>query len=79
MAGHLERAHEDKSDLACALSFKKGSKERKRVGLYPKQRKLCSHCHIDPFLSVMQSGKGQLVPFKHPANEGQGKDFMHCG
>lgn len=74
MARHLERAHEDKSDVARALSFNKGSKERKRQLDYIRNKGNYAHN-----ASVMQSGKGQLVPFKRPPDEAQGKDFMHCG
>lgn len=74
MARHLERAHEDKSDVARALSFRKGSKERKRQLDYIRNKGNYAHN-----ASVMQSGKGELVPFKRLPNEAQGKDFMHRG
>lgn len=74
MARHLERAHEDKSDVARALSFRKGSKERKRQLDYIQNKGNYAHN-----ASVMQSGKGELVPFKRPPNDSQGKAFMHCG
>lgn len=73
MARHLERAHEDKFDVARALSFPKGSKERKKQLDYIRNKGNYAHN-----ASVMQSGKGQLVALKRPPNEAQGKDFMHC-
>lgn len=73
MARHLERAHESKSDVAKALSFPKGSKERKKQLNYIRNRGNYAHN-----ASVMESGKGQLVPFKRPPKDAQGSDFMHC-
>lgn len=73
MARHLERAHEDKSDVTKALSFPKSSKERKQQLDYIRNRGNYAHN-----AAVMESGKGQLVPFKRPPKEVQGNDFMHC-
>ncbi len=73
MARHLESAHEDKPDVAKALSFPKGSKERKK--------QLCFICDRGNFAhnaAVMESGKGVVVPFKRPPKEAKGNDFMHC-
>ncbi|KAL0159646.1 hypothetical protein M9458_043371, partial [Cirrhinus mrigala] len=73
MARHLESSHEDKSDVARALSFPKGSKERKRQLDYIRNRG--NHAHN---AAVMESGKGELVPFKRPRKKVQGENFMHC-
>lgn len=73
MARHLERAHEDKSDVAKALSFPKGSKERRNHLDYIRNRGNFAHN-----AAVMESGKGTLVPFKRPSSKAQGNDFMHC-
>ncbi|XP_037401123.1 uncharacterized protein LOC119265232 isoform X3 [Pygocentrus nattereri] len=73
MARHLEHAHQDKSDVAKALSFPKGSKERKTHLNYIRNRGNYAHN-----AAVMESGKGKLVPFKRPPKEVQGNDFMHC-
>lgn len=59
MARHLESAHENKSDVAKALSFPKGSKERKNQLDYIRSRGKYAHN-----AAVMESGKGELVPFK---------------
>ncbi|KAG7999744.1 hypothetical protein GBF38_000001 [Nibea albiflora] len=73
MARHLEKAHENKSDVAKALSFPKGSKERRKQLDYIRNRGNFAHN-----AAVMESGKGELVPFKRPSKETQGNDFMHC-
>ncbi|XP_060924650.1 uncharacterized protein LOC133010887 isoform X1 [Limanda limanda] len=57
IARHLERAHEDKSDVAKALSFPKGSKEKKRHLDYIGNRGNFAHN-----AAVMEYGKGKLVP-----------------
>ncbi|XP_026120818.1 uncharacterized protein LOC113100254 [Carassius auratus] len=61
MARHLESSHENKSDVARALSFPKGSKERKNQLDYIRNRGNYAHN-----AAVMESGKGELVPFKRP-------------
>ncbi len=73
MARHLESSHENKSDVARALSFPKGSKERIKQLDYIRNRGNYAHN-----AAVMESGKGELVPFKRPRKKAQGEDFMHC-
>ncbi|XP_042612413.1 uncharacterized protein LOC109073813 isoform X2 [Cyprinus carpio] len=73
MARHLESSHAYESDVAKALSFQNSSKERKKQLDYIRNRGNYAHN-----AAVMQSGKGELVPFKRPAKEAQRKDFMHC-
>ena len=73
MARHLESAHSNKMDVAKALSFPKGSKERKIQLDYI--RKKGNYAHN---ATVMETGKGQLVPCKRPPKQAQGVDFMHC-
>ncbi|XP_039677045.1 uncharacterized protein LOC120571949 isoform X2 [Perca fluviatilis] len=73
MARHLESAHENKPDVAKALSFPKASKERKKQLDYIRNKGNFAHN-----AAVMESGKGELVPFKRPPKEAQGKDFIHC-
>ncbi|XP_032382955.1 uncharacterized protein LOC116696235 [Etheostoma spectabile] len=73
MARHLEASHETKSDVAKALSFPKASKERKKHLDYIRNRGNFVHN-----AAVMESGKGELIPFKRPPKEAQGHDFMHC-
>ncbi|KAM9762562.1 uncharacterized protein ACNS7B_004605 isoform 1-T1 [Menidia menidia] len=73
IARHLEHAHENKPDVAKALSFPKGSKQRKMHLDFLRNRGNYAHN-----ASVMKSGTGELVPFKRPPKGGQGSDFMHC-
>lgn len=73
MVRHLERAHENKIDVAKALSFPKGSKERKKQLDYIRKR---GNYALNA--AVMESGKGVLVPYKRPPKEAQGSDSMHC-
>ncbi|XP_067243639.1 uncharacterized protein [Chanodichthys erythropterus] len=73
MARHLEGSHEKKPDVAKALSFPKGSKERRKLLDYIRNRGNYAHN-----AAVMKSGKGELVPCKRPPKEAQGDDFMHC-
>ncbi|XP_034082761.1 uncharacterized protein LOC117553090 isoform X2 [Gymnodraco acuticeps] len=58
MARHLEKAHEDKVDVAKALSFPKRSKERRHQLNYIRNRGNYAHN-----AAVMESGNGELVPF----------------
>ncbi|KAF0027019.1 hypothetical protein F2P81_019760 [Scophthalmus maximus] len=73
MARHLEHAHNDKCDVAKAFSLPKSSMERKKQLDYIRNRGNYAHN-----AAVMESGKGELVPWKRPTKEAQGKDFMHC-
>ncbi|XP_073697250.1 uncharacterized protein [Garra rufa] len=73
MARHLESSHAKESDVAKALSFPKSSKERKKQLDYIRNRGNYAHN-----AAVMETGKGELVPYKRPPKEAQGKDFMHC-
>ncbi|KAL1250629.1 hypothetical protein QQF64_018425 [Cirrhinus molitorella] len=73
MARHLESTHADISDVARALSFPKGSKERKKELDYIRNRGNYAHN-----ATVMESGKGELVPFKRPRKKVRGELFMHC-
>lgn len=73
MARHLEGAHAKKCDVAKALSFPKGSKERRKQLDHIRNRGNYSHN-----AAVLKSGTGELVPSKRPSKEAQGQDFMHC-
>ncbi|XP_049327921.1 uncharacterized protein LOC125787558 [Astyanax mexicanus] len=73
MARHLQGAHKNESDVAKALSFSKGSSERKKQLDYIRNKGNYIHN-----ATVMESGKGKLVPFKRPPKDEQGNDFMHC-
>ena len=73
MARHLESIHNNKMDVAKALSFPKGSKERKRQLDYILKKGNYAHN-----ATVMETGKGQLVPCKRPPKLAQGVEYMHC-
>ncbi|XP_074540059.1 uncharacterized protein LOC141806728 isoform X2 [Halichoeres trimaculatus] len=73
MARHLESAHKSKPDVAKALSFTKGSNERKRQLHYIRNKGNFAHN-----AAVMETGKGELVASKRRNVEALGKDFMHC-
>ncbi|KAK1879579.1 Phosphoribosylformylglycinamidine synthase subunit PurQ [Dissostichus eleginoides] len=73
MARHLEKAHEDKADVAKALSFPKRSKERRHQLDYIRNRGNYAHN-----AAVMESGNGELVPFKRPTQQAKGNEFIPC-
>lgn len=73
MARHLEHIHEDKCDVAKALSFPKGSRQRKQQ--LDDIRNRGNYAHN---AAAMESGRGELVPFRRPPSEKEGNDFMHC-
>ncbi|XP_034082114.1 uncharacterized protein LOC117552648 isoform X1 [Gymnodraco acuticeps] len=73
MARHLEKAHEDKADVAKALSFPKRSKERRHQLDYIRNRGNYAHNAV-----VMESGNGELVPFKRPTQQAKGNEFIPC-
>ena len=56
MARHLEHAHQNKVSVARAFSLLKGSKDRKKLLEYIRNKGNYAHNG-----SVMESGKGQLV------------------
>ncbi|XP_051263466.1 uncharacterized protein LOC127367551 isoform X32 [Dicentrarchus labrax] len=73
MARHLERAHQNKPEVAQAVSFPKGSKERRMHLEHLRNRGNFAH-NID----VLNSGVGNLVPRKQPKQDCQAKNFLHC-
>ncbi|XP_026134601.1 uncharacterized protein LOC113112899 isoform X3 [Carassius auratus] len=73
MARHLERAHKDKPEVAQALSFPKGSKERRMHMEYLRNRGNFAHN-----VHVLNAGVGNLVPRKQPRKDCQAQNFLHC-
>ncbi|XP_059403073.1 uncharacterized protein LOC132134507 [Carassius carassius] len=73
MARHLESAHKDKPEVAQALSFPKGSKERRMHMEYLRNRGNFAH-NVD----VLNAGVGNLVPRKQPRKDCQAQNFLHC-
>lgn len=66
MARHLERAHQDKPKVAMAVSFPKGSKERRMHMEHLKNKGNFAHN-----VEVLNSGVGIPVPRKQPKDESQ--------
>lgn len=73
MARHLERAHKDKPEVAQAMSFPKGSKERRMHLEHLRNKGNFAHN-----VNVLNTGSGKLVPCKQPQQETQAQDFLHC-
>ncbi|XP_030218994.1 uncharacterized protein LOC115548476 [Gadus morhua] len=70
---HLERKHKKELEVAKALSFPKGSKQR-RVHLECLRNK-GNFAHN---AEVLKTGTGKLVARKQPREESQAQDYMHC-
>ncbi len=74
MARHLAQVHKNEVDVAKALSFPKGSKER-RINLDLLRNK-GNRVHNT---NVLKTGKGVLVPRQqYTAKHVNVKDYMHC-
>ncbi|KAG7465900.1 hypothetical protein MATL_G00159130 [Megalops atlanticus] len=73
MARHLEQVHSNEPEVAKALLFPKRSRERK-IQL----QRLRNRGNFVHNVDVLQSGSGDLVPYKQPRNKSDSKDFMHC-
>ncbi|KAL6484182.1 hypothetical protein MHYP_G00062270 [Metynnis hypsauchen] len=73
MARHLERIHKNELEVARALSFSKGSKER-RIHLDLLRNK-GNHVHNT---NVLKAGKGELVPCQRTTKNEDVKNYMHC-
>lgn len=66
MARHLERAHHNKPEVARAVSFPKGSKERRMHLEHLRNRGNFAH-NVD----VIKGGAGNLVPCKQPKQDSE--------
>lgn len=73
MARDFEHVHSNKSDVANACSFPKGSKRRRLHLDYIRNK-----ANYVNSISVLKSGKGALIPYKQPAKKAKGDDFIHC-
>lgn len=73
MARHLERAHQDKPEVARAISFPKGSKERQLHMEHLRNKGNFAHN-----VEVLNTGVGMVVPRKQPKDESQVGNFLHC-
>ncbi|XP_048012485.1 uncharacterized protein LOC125245782 isoform X3 [Megalobrama amblycephala] len=73
MSRHLERAHSKEIEVSRALSFPKGSHQRKLQLEYLRNKGNFAHN-----AEVIKTGSGILVPFKQPKEKCEGQDFIHC-
>nr|XP_046253175.1 uncharacterized protein LOC124063495 isoform X2 [Scatophagus argus] len=73
MARHLERAHQDKPEVARAVSFPKGSQERRVHMEHLRNKGNFAHN-----VEVLNSGVGTVVPRKQPKDKSQVENFLHC-
>lgn len=70
---HLEHVHYNKPDVAQAIAFPNGSKNRKSLLEHLRNRGNFAH-NVD----VLNAGSGNLVPRKLPRNASQAENFHHC-
>ena len=73
MARHLEHVHKNEIEVAQACMHPKGSKERRTRLNHLRNRGNFAHN-----AEVLKTGKGELVTKQRPAEQSQGKDYMHC-
>ncbi|XP_077073859.1 uncharacterized protein LOC143738123 [Siphateles boraxobius] len=70
---HLERVHLNEIEVSRALSFPKGSHQRKLQLEFLRNKGNFAHN-----AEVIKTGSGILVPFKQPKKKCEGQDFLHC-
>ncbi|XP_065151644.2 uncharacterized protein [Paramisgurnus dabryanus] len=73
MARHLESQHKDKPEVARAVAFPKGSKER-RLQLILLRNK-GNRCHNT---EVIKEGKGMVIPRQQSKAPVRASDYLHC-
>ncbi|XP_036397441.1 uncharacterized protein LOC118786486 isoform X2 [Megalops cyprinoides] len=73
IAGHLEEVHSNQPEAAKALQLPKGSRERK-IQL----ERLRNGGNFVHNVDGLQSGSGDVVPYKTPNNKSDSKDYMRC-
>lgn len=73
MARHLEHVHKHELDVARAVSFPRGSKERKMHMDWLRNKGSYQHN-----MEVFNTGVGTPVPRKQPKKETEVRDFLHC-
>ncbi|XP_056118313.1 uncharacterized protein LOC130095581 [Rhinichthys klamathensis goyatoka] len=73
MARHLESKHKDKPEVARAVAFPKGSKDRRlQVSLL---RNKGNRCHNT---QVLKEGKGLVIPRQQSIAPVTASDYLHC-
>ncbi|XP_035993659.1 uncharacterized protein LOC118563357 [Fundulus heteroclitus] len=70
---HLERAHHNKPEVAQAIAFPKGSRERRLHLEHLRNRGNFAHN-----VEVLNSGTGRLVPRKQPRETSESQNYLHC-
>ncbi|XP_048851872.1 uncharacterized protein LOC125720457 isoform X2 [Brienomyrus brachyistius] len=73
IARHLEQVHSNEPDVAKALTFPKGSKERKIL-----LEHLRNKGNFAYNAEILEKGQGDLVPCKKPRKDSNSGDFIHC-
>lgn len=76
IARHYELKHQSEREVAIALSFNKGSTERKR---HLEKLRLLGNYHHN--LTVLETGKGELIVMRRPSSSGEKsspEDFLPC-
>lgn len=73
LSRHLETIHTDRPEVAVALHYPKGSKERQKAW-----NRLLNQGNFAHNKEVLKTGKGQLVARQRPRKTIQAKDFLHC-
>ncbi|XP_009300147.1 uncharacterized protein isoform X1 [Danio rerio] len=73
IARHLESKHKDKPEVARAIAFPKGSKERKiQLSLL---RNKGNRCHN---AQVLSEGRGTVIPKQQSTAPVNASDYLHC-
>lgn len=76
IARHYELKHQSEREVAIALSFNKGSTERKS---HLEKLRLLGNYHHN--LTVLETGKGELIVMRRPSSSNQksrAEDFLPC-
>lgn len=76
IARHYELKHQSEREVAIALSFNKGSTERKR---HLEKLRLLGNYHHN--LTVLETGKGELIVMRRPSSSSEKsspEDFLPC-
>lgn len=73
MARHLESKHKDKPEVARAITFPKGSKERRIQFSVLRNRGNRFHNN-----QVIKEGKGMVIPRQQSSGPVNASDYMHC-
>ncbi|XP_026213268.1 uncharacterized protein LOC113160291 [Anabas testudineus] len=73
IARHLQRKHKDETDVAYAISFPPGSKQRKTLIESLRNKGDWQHN-----VKVFEEGDGEIVTWKRPSKKVSVKDYLPC-